>query len=231
VRTLWFLPRLFAFIGAVCFTIAYFVWRSEQRFIAGAARTTGAVVSLDYRRDSDGGGAYYPVFRFRDARGQSFTVRSHVGSRPASRHVGEQVEVLYPPDDPDGARIASFFNLHLGSFVFGILTAVTGGIGFTWLTLQRRRAARVAELRAGGRRLEATVKKVELRMNFAVNGRHPWRIIAEYDDPAMNERYVFRSPNLWSDPTPHVGETVGVFVDHHDMKRYAMDLDFLPKEG
>jgi hypothetical protein len=40
---------------------------------------------------------------------------------------------------------------------------------------------------------------------------------------------VFKSANIWEDPTPHVGQTVDVLVDRYDPKRYVVPLDFLPR--
>jgi hypothetical protein len=227
MRVLVWLPRMFAGVGVVMMGASLWLYRGEQGFVRRATRTEGVVTALNYRTDSDGGGAYYPVFRFTDDAGSTHEVQARAGSKPASREVGEQVPVLYDPADPDGARIDSYFNLHVGSFVTTILALVFGGVGIIWLWLARRAAALEEELRRSGVRIEARVVEVEERRNITVNRKHPWRIIAESDEPARAGQR-FRSANIWDDPRPHMKETVTVFVDRNDPRRHHVDIGFLP---
>jgi hypothetical protein len=231
VRILVILPRLFAVLGAVLIVIAVWVQAGEQRFIRSAERTTGTVTDLVRDSDSDGSTVYYPVIAFRTSAGADVTFRSNTGSNPPSYRVGESVEVLYDPADPQRARTSGYFALHIGSFVLTVLGAVWGLIGGIWWWLQRRAAKLAEELRSTGRRITAKVLEIELRRNIRVGNRHPWRIVAEWQESPSSDPVVFRSANIWEDPTPHVGETVEVLVDRYDTKRYLVDLDFLPKTG
>ena len=70
---------------------------------------------------------------------------------------------------------------------------------------------------------------IERRTNIRVGSRHPYRIVAQWQDPATGVVQVFRSANIWFDPTQYVGETVDVFVDNADSRRHVVDLDFLPQ--
>jgi len=209
--------------------VASWVNSRERAFNARAERATGTVTDLEHRRDSDGGGAYYPVIRFVTATGDKVTFRSSVGSRPPSHDVGEAVAVLYDPADPHGARMAGFFTLYVGSFITSILALIFGGIGGIWLFVQRRAAAIAVEVRSAGRRVQAKVVEIEWRRNIRVGNRSPYRIVAQWQDPATGAVQVFRSANIWFDPAAHVGETVDVFVDRHDPRRHLVDLAFLPQ--
>lgn len=230
MRTLRIVPRVFAAVGVLMLFIMSWVHTRERRFVAGAARASGTVVDLEYSRSSDGG-AYYPVIRFVTAAGESVTFRSHVGSSPPSHQVGETLEVLYDPAAPQGARTAGFFALYLGSFITGLFALIFGGVGGVWIAIQRRAAAFADEVRRTGRRIEAKVVEIEQRTNIRVGSRHPYRIVAQWQDPATHAVQVFRSANIWFDPTEYVGETVGVFVDRDEPRRHLVDLDFLPKPG
>jgi hypothetical protein len=229
VRALWWLPRVFALVGAVLLTIGAWLYMREQAFVTGAARATGTVVDLRYERSSDGGGAYYPTVAFVTAGGDSVTVRSRVGSSPPSWRVGETAEVLYDPANPLDARMSGFFQLHIGSFVLGVLATVFGGIGGIWLYLVGRAAAIAAEVRATGQRIEAKVIEIERRTNIRVGQKSPFRIVAQGEVSGGREVVLYRSANIWFDPTPYVGETVSVYVDRNDPGRHVVDLDFLPK--
>lgn len=228
MRVLWVLPRIFAGVGALLLAIALWLYAREQAFVASASHATGTVVSLSLDHNDNGSSVYYPSVTFQTARGDSITVRSRVGSNPPAWRVGESAEVLYDPADPQAARLAGFFQLHTGSFVVGILGMVFGAIGGIWLAVVRRAAALAAEVRATGHRVTAKVIEIERRTNIRVGNRSPFRIIAQGDASGGREVVIYRSANIWFDPTSYVGETVNVFVDRNDPRRHVVDLDFLP---
>jgi hypothetical protein len=229
MRALWLLPRIFAAVGAALLALTFWLYSREQAFVAGASHAVGTVVQLSVDRNDNGSTVYYPIVAFTTARGDSVTVRSKVGSNPPSWRVGDAVDVLYDPADPQGARLAGFFHLHIGSFVFGILGLVFGAIGGIWLYLVRRAAAMAEEVRAHGQRIQAKVIEIERRTNIRVGSKHPFRIIAQGEASGGKEVVLYRSANIWFDPTEYVGDTVTVFVDHNDPSRHVVDLDFLPK--
>jgi hypothetical protein len=228
MKAIWWLPRIFAAVGFALLLWASGLYTKEHAFVGRATHTNGTVVDLSYSPSSRGG-SFYPVFRFTDVRGQPFTVRSHLGSRPASRHVGEVVPVLYDPANPDGARIASFANLYLATSITTVLGLIFGGMGALWLFLVHRADARAEELRHSGVKIQAKVVGIEERRGITVNNRHPWRITAEAQEPARAGQ-VFRSANIWMDPTPYVKDTVDVFVDRNDPSKHLIDLGFLPSD-
>lgn len=229
MRTLYWLPRIFAAIGTTLLVVALWRYARERGFAARAQRVTGEVVALDLSRNSDGGGTYHPVIRFVTRAGDSVQVRSNAGCNPPCWDVGDRVDVLYDPARPAQARTATFFGQHIASFVFGILGLVFSAVGYAWLFVVRRRAALEEELRRFGRRIEATFVEVERRANLQVNGVHPWRIVCQWQDATSQEVHVFHSGNIWYDPGEYVKETVPVFVDRNDPRRYVVDISFLPK--
>lgn len=231
MKTLVWLPRIFAAIGLAMLLVSSWIWTRERNFEAGATRVTGTVVDMRYERDTDGGGHYFPIVAFVTARGDSVSFRSRVGTSPPSHQVGETVTVLYDPANVQDASLSGFFSLYIGAFITGLFALIFGGIGGIWIYVQRRAAAIAEELRRTGRRIEATFSSVELRTNLKVNNRSPWRIVCQWQDPATQEVQVYRSGNIWFDPTEYVKETVPVFVDRNNPQRYHVDLSFLPPAG
>lgn len=108
---------------------------SRVMFLADAERTTGTVVALreDQRKpvstfEEPEGVTFTPIVTFRDERGREHRFASAGGSNPPSQDVGEQVEVVYDPDDPADAELAGFWSLWLGPLLLGTLTlAMLGG--------------------------------------------------------------------------------------------------------
>lgn len=203
-------------------------------FLGTAASVEGTVVELveSVSRDSDGhrSRTYRPTVEFQLGSGETRTFTSSMGSSPPAYDVGERVTVLYDPQDPGDARLQGTFALWGVSLILGGMGAIFGTVGATLIAVRRARRRREAELRLHGRRVRARFQSVERNGALEVNGTHPWRIVCQWQDPSTGLLHVFKSANLWFDPTPHVRlQDLTVFVDPRDPRRYAVDVDFLPK--
>jgi len=106
----------------ICLLISLFAYLHAHSFTRSAVRAQGTVTKVEKRKDHDGDELYYPIVSFRDAHGGAQELFSSVGSFPPSHRVGDSVTVLYPPEQPQKAKLDEFFA------VWG-LAAITGGIG------------------------------------------------------------------------------------------------------
>ena len=226
---------IFVVIGAGLLVAAVGSFQSTQGFIASADVTTGVVVDLERResRDSDGNRSvtYYPVVQYRLPSGGTRQFRSSTGSNPPSYRQGQEVEVLYQPDNPRDARINGFFSLWGMTMILSVMgVAFTGlpGLGL-YLTLRQRRI--VARVKASGKPVLATITGSERNIGYKVNGRSPYRITAQWENPLTGKLHVFHSDNLWFDPAEYLPEdkSVTVFIDADKPSRYWMDTRFLPE--
>ncbi|GAA3913197.1 hypothetical protein [Luteimonas lutimaris] len=126
---------------------------------------------------------------------------------------------------------SAFLRHEQGSWIpvlLGLAFALVGGgiLGYG-IAAKRRRAW----LLANGRPVPAIFDHVEVNTTVAVNDKHPFRIVGHWHDHTRNELHVFRSANLWVDPSPFVtdGQSLRVLVDPGKPSRYHMDISFLPK--
>jgi hypothetical protein len=71
---------------------------------------------------------YYPVVQFVASDGRSRTVQLSEGSSPPSYDVGDDVTILYEPENPNDARIQSFSS-SAGMWILPVITGILG-IGF-----------------------------------------------------------------------------------------------------
>ena len=79
----------------------YTSWKLDNEGLT----TTGIVVKLEESDDSEGSCCVYsPVIEF-DANGQTFTFEGDNASYPPAYDVGEQVNVIYDPANPNTAQI------------------------------------------------------------------------------------------------------------------------------
>ncbi len=72
---------------------------------------------------------YVPVVEFKSRDGQRMRVQLTEGSNPPSHEVGDEVTVLYEPENPSDARIKSFGSTAL----MWILPGITGLLGIAFL--------------------------------------------------------------------------------------------------
>lgn len=97
-------------------TTAAFFAHSTLSFGEGAIRTTGVIEQPN---------PPLATFWVDDAK---YEVVGSVSSEPPAYAMGEEVEILYRPEDPSIARINSFTENWLVTSVFGVLGLVFGGI-------------------------------------------------------------------------------------------------------
>jgi hypothetical protein len=116
----------FAALGTVFILVGCYSWRNTRRFVAESVPAFGEVVGL--KEQQGDGVTYSPVIRFSATGGRAVEFTETTSSNPPGYSVGERVRVLYRPDDPKGARVASPFRLYLFAAIFG-------GIGATFFVI------------------------------------------------------------------------------------------------
>ena len=55
-------------------------------------------------------------------------------------------------------------------------------------------------------------------------------LITQWQNPATSEVHVFKSNNIWFDPSSYIHtDTITVFCEKDDLSEYYVDISFLPK--
>lgn len=230
---------LFTLIGALMLIGMGLWYLSTQAFITRASHAEGIVIDLvesqSYSRSSR---SYTPTYRavvsFKDAQGKEWKFTSSVSSSSPAYQIEEKVPVLYLPSKEQNAEINTFFSLWLGHLIFGGLGLLFFFVGSSFLSaliivpvLRSRKAER---LRSDGVPIQAEFQRVERNTGITINGRNPFRLIAQWQDPATSKLHVFESANIWFDPTPFISKSqLTVFIDPNNPRRYHLDISFLPE--
>jgi len=216
-------------VGALLLSSAVYTAVTTQIFLTEAELTDGVVIDLVASRSSDSV-TYSPVVQFETYSGQVVDLHSSTGSNPPSYEVGEIVLVYYRPDTPSDARVDSFFSLWGATLILGVLGALLAFLGGLFVYLLRSNKVKLEYYREHGLPVEARIKSVEQNNALEVNGKNPYRLFADWKDPATGQFYIFKSVNIWFDPSDYLeSDTVTVFVDQDNPKKYAMDTSFLPE--
>jgi hypothetical protein len=232
--TLKFLPIIFGVVGIVLLGVSAWLTVRSLDLTANGLRAEGSVIRLqrEYSRNSDGQGRYlyYPIVRFGTDAGEDIEFRGSTGTSSPSYRRGERVTVLYLPQSPQDARIDSFGGLWAGPLITGAMGILFTMIGGGFWFVRARRAKLEEWMRMNGRPVEADYTGVYRDTSFKVNGRSPWRITAQWQDPAGRKLHVFESKHLWFDPEPFVeDDRITVLIDPRNPKRHVFDLSFLPE--
>jgi Protein of unknown function (DUF3592) len=161
--------RIFAygFIGA--FTIgslvllAVAVGSTVQRatLILSGSRADGTVIAKKQVGHLKGGAAAYaPMLQFTASDGRKYVVTSDLSGAETAYRFGQHMRVLYPPNDPQGARVDAFAPLWTLPLVTGVVGCAFSVVpAFVIVSWRRRRRAGTSEAlqeesdRAWGRRL------------------------------------------------------------------------------
>lgn len=208
---------------------AFAIYSSTASFLERSVSAQGTVVELIRSRSSDSV-SYYPVVEFTAANGRQVEFQSNSGSSPPSYNQGEQVSVLYEPSSPEAAKINGFFSLWGGALIiagFGSVFGLIGGGIMAYVALKSRSNAL---LQKNGVEIHASFQGVEQNTGVVVNGRSPFRVVCQWQHPNTRELHVFRSANLWFDPTDHISQDrIPVRVNEGNLKKYWVDTSFLPK--
>lgn len=94
-------------------------------------RTSGTVVENRELQDSEGR-SYTPIVEFQ-ADGRAIRFEGQNSSDPPAYRVGQRVEVIYDPAQPERARIYRFSELWLAPLLLTLVAVVGGLLSTLWL--------------------------------------------------------------------------------------------------
>lgn len=122
---------IFAAIGIGILGLAFYLYSTQESFIAKGIKVPGTVIdNIVGGEDND---VYFPLVEYKSRDGEQRRFTASTGSTPPMHNVGETVEVIYNPDEPDDAQINSPFDLWFGAGLCAFLGAVFTlvGVGIT----------------------------------------------------------------------------------------------------
>lgn len=212
---------IFGIIGAVMLAFAGAVQFYQQAAYADAISVEGTVIGQD-RRNSSGSA---PIVEFRDASGKYHRFESSVSTSPPRYAVGDPVTIKYQPDNPSDAAIDDFLSNHLFTLIFGGIGFVFFAIGAGILIAIFGRKRTIAKLQERGMPIQAKYMETYRDTSVKVNGRSPYRVVAQATHPATGKLQQFKSEMLWVDPSDQMqGKSVKVLINPNKPKQHYVDL-------
>lgn len=224
-------------IGAAMLAGTFYWVQNTYQFTQKALKAQGTVIDLIESRsssssstNSSSGYTYAPKVQFTTEQGQEITFITSSSSNPPSYNIDEKVEVFYLADKPSFAKINGYFDLWGGATILGILGGVFFIIGAGIMLFSQLNNSKKIHLTTSGEAIQADFQNVELNESISVNNTHPFRILAQWVNPNTSELHVFKSENIWFDPTNHIkNKKIKVYIQPNNPKKYHVDISFLPK--
>lgn len=227
--------NVFALIGLAMLMGAFFIYQHSQQFVQKAIKAEGTVIELveSFSNNSSSKNTsrtYAPKIAFTTVSGENITFVTSTSSNPPAFDVNEKVEVLYAADAPKDAKVNAYFDLWTGATVMGLLGAFFFAIGAGMMLVSYFNKNKKNNLISTGDSIEADFQHVELNQNLSVNKAHPYQITAQWLNPKTKEVHIFKSENIWFDPTSHINsKKIKVYIEPNNPKKYYVDISFLPK--
>ena len=110
----------------------------------------------------------------------------------------------------------------------GLIFIILGGAG---IAVKVRKNKLEKRLKENGETIYADYVETAINTVYSVNGRHPYNIICEWNNPRDGKKYIFKSKNIWINPESIIKErnikTFLVYVNLENIKQYFVDVDNL----
>ena len=233
MKVLNIIKYVFTIIGAGMLIGTFSIYKNTNEFIKKSIETEGTVIELLESRSSsssDNTIMYKPLVQFTDNKGTHIEFSSSTSSNPPSYSVNEKVEVIYNPESPNKAKIKSFFSLWGGATILGVLGLVFFIIGGSIIAYSIKKKNMLKYLKQHGTKIASDFQNVNINTSLAVNGKNPFIVVSQWQNPETSELHIFTSDNIWFDPTDFIKtDKINVLIDRKNTKRYSVDLSFLPK--
>lgn len=190
--------------------------------------TTGIITEIGSYRDLDGQreNSVYVEYTV-DGR----VYESALNGYSSNFYEGKEIEIYYDINNPSKIGVKSIDLVFLIFPGIGSIFLVIGGVG---IIIKGRRKALEKKLMSYGDKVFAKIIDVCNNTRYTVNGRHPYVIICQWDNEIDGKKYIFKSGNLWFDPTLAIEQknidTLPVYIDMNNKKKYVIDISILADE-
>lgn len=145
----------------------------------------------------------------------------------SSFYEGQEIEIYYNKNNPAQIGISNFdYFLYL---IFSSMGLIFAGIGIIGLYLPINKRKKLKKLKENGEVIYATYTETILNRSYSVNGRYPYNIVCEWNNPIDNKKYIFKSDNIWNNPENIIEErkieTFPVYINREKIKEYVVDIE------
>lgn len=213
---------IFGLLGLIFLVIGVFISFNTFNY-SNKVDISGVISRIETKRDSDGDTDLDVYVSYR-VNGTSY--ESRLNGYSSSYYEGKTIEIYYDKDDPNKIGNKSLDLVFLVFPGIGLIFFLIGGTG---LFLKAKRGSQTKKLKINGTVVYATYTETVYNSSYQVNGRSPYNIICEWNNPTDGNKYIFKSDNIWVNPENIIKEknieTIPVYIDPNNLKKYYVDVD------
>lgn len=225
----YFLSALILVVGIPFAIISVFEFKNTLNLLSNSHKTLGRIIDIEEEKRRNGGYMYSPVIKYKSVTGDEYIYDSNTKTGYTSYKIGQEIELIYDKNNPQNARVNSFLDIWFLTIIMGVggWASTIGGIVLLLVTLKKKRLEEY--LKNHGQKILTDFVEVG-RGIVEINGESGYVINCQWQNPIDNILYVFKSDDIWFDPTNYVKDKkIEVLIDPKDPKKYYVDLSFLPK--
>lgn len=215
---------IFLSIGVIFFLIGVIICANIFNY-ENTIETTGVITEISYHKHS-GSNSSHDVYVSYDVDGKAY--ESKLNSYSSSFYEGKEIDIYYDKENPNKIGIKSLDLLFLMFPGFGLIFVIIGGIA---IIVKIKKKSFEEKLKETGEIIYANYIETVVNNSYRVNGKHPYNIICEWNNPLDNKKYIFKSKNLWINPEYMILEKninqFPIYIDKSNKKKYIVDTDFL----
>lgn len=215
---------IFATVGAIFLIVGIFLTMALTN-IENKVDTIGTITEIV--RDRIGDNVSYKVFVSYEVDGKDY--ESMLNSYSSTFYEGKEIEIYYDEDNPN--KIGTHSS-DLVMWIFpgiGLIFFLIGGLGLVHKIKQK---SNEKSLRKTGELIYADYVETTYNTSYQINGKSPYNIICQWNNPSDNKQYVFKSKNIWVNPETIIQKQnikqFPVYIDKTRTK-YIVDVDELSK--
>ena len=216
---------IFAIVGAIFVIIGLTVMKNKLNY-ENKVDTKGTITEILSYRDSTGD-EEHEVYVSYTVGGRRY--RAKLNGYSSSFYEGKEIKIYYDKDNPSKIGVKSLDLLFLIFPGIGLIFLIIGGTGILVKINKRKLEKRLKE---NGELIYANYVETVLNTSYRVNGKCPYNIICEWNNPLDNNKYIFKSKNIWINPENIIKEKnikqFPVYIDNNK-KKYTIDIEFLTK--
>ncbi len=212
---------VFAVVGVAVIAISIGIGMADKRFEDKAESTTAVITDIERDRYKSGGKTKtrYHVYVQYEVDGKEY--EGKLGSYSSTMYEGQQVTVLYNPENPAEMRGETPSYIYWIVFALGALFAVLG----TAVTIPpAKRCAARKKLLQSGSVVTGVITDVVTDTSIKVNGRCGCKLECEVGDAVSGNKYLYSSETVMNNMHGYVGGTVSIYVDPYDKSKYYVDV-------
>ncbi len=215
---------IFFVVGLIFSIIGVLVCTNTFNYV-NKIDTVGIISEITTYRGVDGDRAYN-VYVTYNVNGREYN--SRLNTYASNFYEGKEIDIYYDKDNPYEIGSKSLDYIFLVFPALGLIFLVMGGIG---IYVKVNKKNRYKKLKAYGEKIDAIYTKTIVNIGYTVNRMHPYNIICEWVNPVDNQKYTFKSENIWTNPESIIAEknikTFPVYLDRKNKTKYIIDIDII----